>query len=125
MLELVPNSAGWGVENAHFMSWMRLSGSADFSKLYGVIHEDLAAGSTIRVMVSNFYPKEIFQGTKHVGLKTMGSLGESSNVLAGILFATGGCCCLFGLIALVITIARGSELIAKLTDVSDPKNLQW
>lgn len=35
----VPSQDGWGIQNSHFMNWVRISALKDFRKLWGTIQE--------------------------------------------------------------------------------------
>lgn len=37
--------SGWGVENGHFVAWMRPAGTPTFRKVYGRIDEELQVGT--------------------------------------------------------------------------------
>jgi hypothetical protein len=72
---------GWGMSSSHFMNWMRNAGMPSFSKLYGVLDADtlpggrIPAGTTIRVLVNNLYPTELFDGKKSIFLATTATFG--------------------------------------------------
>ena len=63
------------------MNWMRTAGMPSFSKLYGVLDADtlpggrIPAGTTIRVLVNNLYPTELFDGKKSIFLATTATFG--------------------------------------------------
>jgi len=87
--EEVQNPAGWGMENAHFINWMRNAGLATFSKLYGRIEKDIDSGSTVRVLVSNLFPTDNFEGKKSLYLSTTNVTGTPNTLLQTLFFITG------------------------------------
>merc|ERR1712139_502887 len=104
---------------------MRFGGRRDFVKLYGKIDQSIPAGSTIRVMVTNLYPLELFDGSKHVGLMTMGPLGAPNTFLGVVLLITGGLCILCFVIALVFTVVRGKTWKENMIALDKPENQEW
>lgn len=57
----VQKNKDWGVENGHFMSWMRVAGLPTFRKLYAKITEPLKAGTQLKVFFADNFPVKDFQ----------------------------------------------------------------
>lgn len=77
----------------HFIVWNRLSGLPNFKKLWGVIDDDLDAGTyTLKVDSCEryaAYPTDDWDGTKSVLLSTTNGLGGNNTILGGLYIAIG------------------------------------
>lgn len=51
--EQIPNPAGWGVENSHFMVWNRPSGLNVFKKKYANIDKTWKKGKKVTLVIAN------------------------------------------------------------------------
>ena len=90
----VENKAGYGINNAHFINWMRTAGLSTFRKLYAKIDIDLVAGDKIFVGVQSNFEVQSYQGTKSVVLSTATWAGGKNGFL-GISYIVIGCLSLF------------------------------
>ncbi len=58
-----------GVENEHFIVWMRTAGLPTFRKLYGKINQHVRKGTVLTFNISANFEVESFDGTKSLQLK--------------------------------------------------------
>jgi len=70
-----------GVENEHFIVWMRLATLPDFRKLYGYIDQSIPAGNTITFQIDANFVVESFGGTKSLILSTNNIFGGKNDYL--------------------------------------------
>jgi len=96
--EVVTNPAGWGVQNGHFIAWMRTAGLPTFDKLYAKIDENLIVGDEVVVSVTSSFPVRSFEGTKTIVLSTVSILGSANNFLAVAYFVVGSVAIFFALV---------------------------
>jgi len=86
-------AADWGVENGHFIAWMRVAGLPYFRKLWGRIDTALKKGTVLRVHFQDNFPVKPFGGRKGIVISSSSALGGKYDFLGyGYLFV--GCCCL-------------------------------
>eukprot|EP00914_Ancora_sagittata_P007467 GHVO01014667.1.p1 GENE.GHVO01014667.1~~GHVO01014667.1.p1 ORF type:complete len:199 (+),score=24.68 GHVO01014667.1:307-903(+) len=86
-----------GVEDAHFIVWMRNAPTRNFRKLYAITDYDISIPFTI--YISSRYHTERFGGSKYVAIteisKWIGPRGfilPVMSVFVGLLCAVGACC---------------------------------
>ena len=94
----VKNMAGYGINNAHFINWMRTAGLSTFRKLYGRIDRDLNPGDTIYIGIQSNFEVQSYQGTKSVVLSTATWAG-GKNAFIGISYVVIGALSIFFTIA--------------------------
>lgn len=89
-----------GVENEHFVVWMRIAAHGDFRKLYAWIDQPIPAGQTLTFRIKNNYVVTRFRGSKSLIVSTTSIFGGRNayfpamflgvgyfSLLAGFLFA--------------------------------------
>lgn len=99
----------WGVENGHFISWMRVAGLPTFRKLYAKITEPLKARTTLKVFFQSNFPVKQFAGRKALVLSTATWAGAKGGYLGYGYIAAGGISVLYGLLMGARHLKDGSK----------------
>jgi hypothetical protein len=86
----------WGIENGHFIVWMRIAGLPSFRKVWGKVNVAVKAGSRIRVHFSDNFPVREFYGQKAFVLSTTSVLGGRNDFLGYGYLVVGCACLIFG-----------------------------
>lgn len=107
----VSNPSNWGINNGHFINWMRTAGLSTFRKLYGRINTDLKAGETIRVGIQSNFPVDSYSGTKSIVLSTVSWLGGKNSFLGIGYLAVGGLALIFTAVYAFLHFKRPRRLI--------------
>mmetsp|Transcript_21833 Transcript_21833/g.22010 ORF Transcript_21833/g.22010 Transcript_21833/m.22010 type:complete len:358 (-) Transcript_21833:289-1362(-) len=107
-----------GVENEHFIVWMRTAGLPTFRKLYGKIRSDFKEGDQLSFQISNNFEVVSFDGKKSLVISTIGSFGGKNSFL-GIAYIVVGSVCL------LLTILFGLKQMIYPRDLGDAKYLGW
>ena len=87
---------------------MRTAGLPNFRKLYGVINQDLTAG-TYTLHIENNYDVEKFSGHKYFVISTTNILGGQNYFLALCYIIVGALCLMFGIIFFIAYMNRKSQ----------------
>lgn len=87
----------WGIENGHFIVWMRVAGLPAFDKLWGKIDRKIEAGSIVRVHYVSNFPVRPFHGRKAFVLSTATVLGGRNDALGIAYLVVGSACLIFGI----------------------------
>merc|ERR1712194_393740 len=116
----IPNPAGWGIENAHYMNWQRVSSLPSFRKLYARIDESWAVGDKKTIYVANNQDlSSVTMGgqsseiRKSIVIRTLTPFGVNTDAI-GILFTGVGMCCLIMFVTLLVWHAHDPDRIAKI-----------
>ena len=107
----IPNPSGYGVNNGHFINWMRTAGLSTFRKLYGRIDVPLEEGDVLYVGVQSNFPVLPYRGTKAVVLSTTTWAGGKNNFLGISYIVVGGLALIFTLVYAVMHLKRPRRLI--------------
>ena len=107
----VNNPSSWGINNGHFINWMRTAGLSTFRKLYGRINTDLNPGDTVRVGIQSNFPVDSYSGTKSVVLSTVSWLGGKNSFLGIGYLAVGGLALVFTAVYAFLHFKRPRRLI--------------
>lgn len=89
----------------HFIVWMRTSGLPNFRKLYGVIGQNLVAG-TYQLNINNSYAVASFGGHKTFVLSTTNALGGKNYFMAICYLAAGSACIIFAIVFFTAFMCR-------------------
>eukprot|EP01041_Mallomonas_annulata_P005651 gene5651-11401_t len=107
-----------GVENEHFIVWMRTAGLPTFRKLYGKINSNFKKDEEVRFAIENNFEVSSFDGKKSLVLSTIGSFG-GKNSFIGIAYIVVGSVCL------LLTVLFGLKQIFFPRELGDTRYLGW
>jgi len=79
-----------GVEDEHFIVWMRTASLSTFEKLYGFIDRTLEKGSTVQFKVESSFYVAGFDGHKALVLSTTSEVGGYNPFLGPLYLVVGG-----------------------------------
>jgi hypothetical protein len=82
-----------GVDNEHFVTWMRPSALATVEKRYGYLHNSLKAGNNISVRINATFPVQSLDARKELILTTFTGMG-CRDTSFGIFLLVSGILCL-------------------------------
>jgi hypothetical protein len=107
----VTNPAGWGLNNAHFINWMRTAGLSTFRKLYGKIDQSFEAGDQIKIGIQSNFPVSSYSGTKSIVLSTTTWAGGKNNFLGISYLVVGGLTLVFTAVYTIMHLKRPRRLV--------------
>lgn len=81
--QAMPNPAGWGIENSHFITWMRLAPLKDFSKLRYRIDQNVVKGDELIIEYKNIFDVNTFKGKKGLAIMKPFFLGGANGIFFG------------------------------------------
>lgn len=106
-----------GVENEHFIVWMRTAGLPTFRKLYAIVEGGLEKGKFDIEVHSNFHVKS-FSGNKKLIVSTVSWLG-GKNYFLGVAYLV------VGIISLLLALAFGIKHRMNPRKLGDSEYLVW
>lgn len=110
---------GTGVENEHFIVWMRTAALPSFRKLYAKLTDKaLEKGKKYHFEVDAHFKVASFKGKKSLVVSTTSWLGGKNDFLGIAYIVVGVICFVLGVLFLVRYKTSGREL-------GDPKYLNW
>lgn len=110
--------ASKGVEDEHFIVWMRTAALPTFRKLYGRIEDRVAAGSTLTFNITSRFNVKDFKGKKSLVVSTTSWLGGKNPFLGWAYIVVGILCVVLALVFAVKEAVAGRDL-------GDPSYLTW
>jgi hypothetical protein len=78
-----------GVENEHFMVWMRTAGLSSFRKLYGRIEENFNVGDSLTFEIICNFPVGYFGGSKTLVVTSLSETGTQNFAIGRSFFYSG------------------------------------
>jgi hypothetical protein len=120
LYEMFPNQISpiEGVEDEHFIVWMRTAALPKFRKLYGEVDQDFLVGDTLTFEVTANYEVDSFDGSKSIVISTTNEFG-GKNPYLGVSYVVVGSICLFlGMLFLLKQIIAPRPL-------ADPSLIKW
>lgn len=76
----IRHNKAWGVENGHFIAWMRFAGLPTFRKVWGRLEDTIKAKTRIRVHFASNFPVSQF-GKKYIVFSSANSFGGQNSFL--------------------------------------------
>ena len=107
-----------GVENEHFVVWMRTAGLPYFRKLYGKIDTDIKAGDSMTFSVATNFEVSSFGGSKTLVLTTLAEFGGKN-------IALGSSYIVIGSISLFLGVLFAAKRCISPRPLGDIKSLDW
>lgn len=107
-----------GVENEHFIVWMRTAGLPTFRKLYGKIHEDFKENDVISFQVEANFEVDSFDGGKSIVISTVGEFGGKNSFLGVAYIVVGS-------VSLLLAVLFGIKQLVSPRQLGDTRYLGW
>ncbi len=107
-----------GVENEHFIVWMRTAGLPTFRKLYGKIHGNFKEGDKLTFKVSANFEVNSFDGSKSIVISTVGDFGGKNSFLGVAYIVVGS-------VSLLLALLFGLKQLISPRQLGDTRYLGW
>lgn len=107
----VSNPAGWGINNAHFINWMRTAGLSTFRKLYGKIDKSFKKGDEFKVGIQSNFPVDTYSGTKKIVFSTTTWAGGRNSFLGISYIVVGSLLLIFTAVYTALHLKRPRRLV--------------
>mmetsp|Transcript_1389 Transcript_1389/g.1394 ORF Transcript_1389/g.1394 Transcript_1389/m.1394 type:complete len:364 (-) Transcript_1389:383-1474(-) len=107
-----------GVENEHFIVWMRTAGLPTFRKLYGKIHSSLKKGDVLTFNLQLNFEVDSFGGSKSIVISNLGEFGGKNSFL-GISYIV------VGSISLLLGVLFAFKQLISPRQLGDTRYLGW
>lgn len=100
------NYHGGGVQDEHFIVWMKTAALPHFRKLYGRITEDIDANTELEFTINANFPVYQFKGKKYIIVANTGWIGGKNSFLGICYLVVGILSCVIGVIFLIKHIIK-------------------
>lgn len=107
-----------GVENEHFIVWMRTAGLPTFRKLYGKIDQDFKKGEVLHFEISANFEVDSFNGAKSLVISTIGQFGGKNSFLGVAYIVVGS-------VSLLLALLFGLKQLISPRQLGDTRYLGW
>lgn len=112
------NYYGGGVQNEHFIVWMRTAALSTFRKLYGKIEVDLPKNMELKFNIKSQFNVDEFKGKKFIVISTTSWLGGKNPFLGYAYISVGA-------LALVLAFVFLLKQLIAPRELGDTKFLVW
>jgi hypothetical protein len=107
-----------GVENEHFIVWMRAAGLPTFRKLYGKINNDFKKGDKLAFHINANFEVDSFDGSKSIVISTIGQFGGKNSFLGVSYIVVGS-------VSFLLAFLFGIKQIVSPRQLGDTRYLGW
>jgi hypothetical protein len=107
-----------GVENEHFIVWMRTAGLPTFRKLYGKIDKDLKKNDILSFQIICKFEVDSFDGGKSIVISTIGQFGGKNSFLGVAYIVVGS-------VSLLLALLFSLKQLISPRQLGDTKYLGW